>query len=628
MDVLIKTIGSVFAAFGLGVASLFGGHIDIQKVNNQNLGAAIPTVVSLFNTSLASSIGANDTTMSLVSGLTKDGTTLASSTYGLTIDEGTASEEFVIANCTNTSCTQMQRGISSVDGYTSISALKKVHRRGASVKITDAPTLVTIARILNGVDTFPNKLSYNATKTISSLADIVDANYVQEQLASTTTAFNGLYFRLATDNTVTSNNTFNGSTTFNGTTTFTKPNYFSGVANFITATISGVPTSGTDIVNKDYADGLIIAGGTDGSTTVKGVFEEATQAEIVAGTGAGATGARLAINPSTLVSGGKIISTLLPTEQRGVIGGDGSDGAVTVNSGTTTLTRDMYYSTLVVNGTGTIDTAGFRVYASSSITVDTSGGGGGIVSVGGAGGNASGATAGSGGTAPTGGTLPPGNNGGAGSAGATNTFFQASSGTAGSASALGLGVAGSAGGNGALPTGTVGGAGGAGGAITGTITQTPRSYTWANNLFQFSSNTATAIERYKSSAGSGGGGGGSINGVSCTSGGGGGGGSSGGTVFVESPTITLTGAGAIRSYGGAGGNGANASGGNACGGGGGGGGGPGGLVIAIYKTLSGTGTITAPGGAGGTAGTSVGAGTAAVAGTVGSSGKVITLITQ
>lgn len=50
---------------------------------------------------------------------------------------------------------------------------------------------------------------------------------------------------------------------------------------------------------KDYIDGIAIAGSPDASTTAKGLVEEATQAEVDAGTAAGGTAARLFINPST-----------------------------------------------------------------------------------------------------------------------------------------------------------------------------------------------------------------------------------------------------------------------------------------------------------------------------------------
>ena len=38
--------------------------------------------------------------------------------------------------------------------------------------------------------------------------------------------------------------------------------------------------------------------------------------------------------------------------------GDGSDGSLTISSGTTTLTRDMFYTDLLIDGTGILDTNG------------------------------------------------------------------------------------------------------------------------------------------------------------------------------------------------------------------------------------------------------------------------------
>lgn len=55
---------------------------------------------------------------------------------------------------------------------------------------------------------------------------------------------------------------------------------------------------------KAYVDA---GGNVNASTTTKGIVEEATQAEINAGTAAGGTGARLFINPSTVV-GSNIVS--------------------------------------------------------------------------------------------------------------------------------------------------------------------------------------------------------------------------------------------------------------------------------------------------------------------------------
>lgn len=61
----------------------------------------------------------------------------------------------------------------------------------------------------------------------------------------------------------------------------------------------------------DYAESLANAGAADASTTTKGLVEEATQAEIDAATAAGATAARLFINPSSLAT--SIYGTRLPS---------------------------------------------------------------------------------------------------------------------------------------------------------------------------------------------------------------------------------------------------------------------------------------------------------------------------
>lgn len=138
---------------------------------NQSLGASgteIPTSVALFETSLASSITNSATSMTLVSATDKAGTTLASSTYAFIIDEGTASEEMVLADCTSTACTNMIRGLSPLTGTTTVSTLKFQHRRGASVKITDGPQLLILSRMANGNGSFPNIIKYGSNPTFTT----------------------------------------------------------------------------------------------------------------------------------------------------------------------------------------------------------------------------------------------------------------------------------------------------------------------------------------------------------------------------------------------------------------------------------------------------------------------------
>ncbi len=82
---------------------------------------------------------------------------------------------------------------------------------------------------------------------------------------------------------------------------------------------------GTDVPQlfqylKEYIDAASIAGSVPASTTVLGIVEEATQAEVDAGTATGGTGGRLFVNPSTLanaailgLTGAPVIATAATT---------------------------------------------------------------------------------------------------------------------------------------------------------------------------------------------------------------------------------------------------------------------------------------------------------------------------
>jgi hypothetical protein len=227
-----KNMTELLSKVSVGLVTILitvAGWIGYQAPPPDNLGIAIPTVVALFETSLASSITSSATSMTLVNGTTKDTSTL-SGTYAFVIDEGTSSEEFVKASCTDTACTSMVRGISVIDGKTEVTALKKAHRRGATVKVTDYPQLSILSRILNGQESVPAMMYYSGAMDLS--------------LASTSA-----------------------------------------------------------IVHKSYVDNLaFIAGSPNATLTLQGISEMGTVAEINAGTGYGATGARLFVNPSYLAS--------------------------------------------------------------------------------------------------------------------------------------------------------------------------------------------------------------------------------------------------------------------------------------------------------------------------------------
>lgn len=252
---------------------------------------------------------------------------------------------------------------------------------------------------------------------------------------------------------------------------------------------------------------------------------------------------------------------LVSKDSRSFSFGDGSDGSVTIAAGTTTLTRDMFYSSLVV--TGVLVTDGFRIYVSGAIS------GAGTINWGtpNNGTNASGNT--------------PGNGGASSGTGSLKTVAGGNGASSGNTSNIGgAGNIGLAGGNGGAGNfqGTV-----AGGTVTpgfGNLT----GFSPLPSLHGLNITTALAIEALKAASGAAGGTG------SANPGAGGGGGAGGGTVLIVA--ANWNGTFTIQSNGGNGGNGT--------GGAGGAGGGAGGSTIVTYKTKTWTGAYACPGGTGGT----------------------------
>lgn len=189
---------------------------------------ALPKVLANFETSLASKLSSSATTGTLNTSTDPEGNTL-SGQYILTLDEGTSSEEHVLATLSGASITTMTRGLDRTDGSTNVAGNQKEHSRGASVKITNM-NLLLINDLINGNTQF-------------------DADNIME---------------------------------YDAEPSFT--------------------TASNEICTVKFAEDQANAGAADMSTTQKGIAEEATQAEIDADTAAGGTGARLAINPSTLAT--------------------------------------------------------------------------------------------------------------------------------------------------------------------------------------------------------------------------------------------------------------------------------------------------------------------------------------
>lgn len=292
--------------------------------------------------------------------------------------------------------------------------------------------------------------------------------------------------------------------------------------------------------------------------------------------------------------------------------GAGVDGDVTISSGTTTLTRNMYYNTLTITGTtSAIAMGGYRIYVKDKLDISGYTGSGPIFTTTT---NKNGASGGSGGY-------------NAGGAGATGT-----------ASNPGNGGNGGNGGSGGTSTQYSGGSGGSGGTVTNeTIGVLSDQLTGAKNNVLYGAGGA-------SGAGGGAGAGYYANyGKSGTIGwfgtNGATGGASGGTIVIltrifitgaSNPAASFSVPGVAGSNGGAGNSYFDSIGGVTIytGAGGGGGGGGGGWILFGYTLKIGssvTNLFRANGGAGGTGGASAGGGTTAGAGGYGGNGGNIYL---
>lgn len=288
--------------------------------------------------------------------------------------------------------------------------------------------------------------------------------------------------------------------------------------------------------------------------------------------------------------------------------GDGSDGDVTI-SGSTTLSRDMYYNNLTVNAA--IVTNAYRVFIKNTLTIGASGS---FTQNGASGDN---------------GVADSGGNGGSGSEiphAFANMQFGASGGFGGGLFA-GPGDDGSIG----FSTAGYGGIGGdsgfggnsplfnGGNAVGGDVFPI---FIAGKYFVNWVTITTYYTQGYVAMGGGGSGAsgaGGAGDGVD-DGGGGGGSGQGGGVIGIWARNIVHS--GAIQCKGGNGGNGAPAYAGNT-GGGGGAGGAGGGLIYLFFDTLTGTGTYSVAGGTKGTGGAGIGTGTAGTDGTNGGTGYIV-----
>ncbi len=194
-----KIIAKILTPIAVLLFSLLPSQPSVQTPIAK-VGSTAPQATALVDTYLTANIGSTDVSMTLASGVDKEGNSL-SGKYCFTIDVNTPTVEYVCGTATGANITALTRGVSVSNPNIGNTALAYSHRRFASVTNTDYPTLQALVRMVNGVDGFDSPLYYQIAPTFSSSTQLVDKAYSDSgtnQGAATSTETNGGIVELGT----------------------------------------------------------------------------------------------------------------------------------------------------------------------------------------------------------------------------------------------------------------------------------------------------------------------------------------------------------------------------------------------------------------------------------------------
>jgi len=129
----------------------------------------IPQVVAKYTSSLSTGISKTSTSMTLSSTITRKGETVPTGFYGFVIDRGQENEEVCTGTYNEGVVTFVLRGLSDLDGSTSVEDNKFAHDKGAIVEITAHPALSVM---LKTFDTFLDTYQGHWEGAVPTYADL------------------------------------------------------------------------------------------------------------------------------------------------------------------------------------------------------------------------------------------------------------------------------------------------------------------------------------------------------------------------------------------------------------------------------------------------------------------------
>lgn len=342
----MKTIKKILTAIAI---------IGILFVPFQTIASTLPVAPAIFETSLSFPLAVTDTSMTLVSTGLIGGQTLPAGYSCFTVDQGQPNTEYICGLVSGTSVTNLVRGVDPLTGNTSDTNLTFSHRRGADVKITDFPVLTLIRNILNGSDTLPGPISYAPGVSPVGNQDLTTKAYVLSVVNGGPITYNQVIVNGTAGATIATGNLVYLNVA-DGKWYPTSASTSTTVNQVQLAIAQGAGTTGAAITN-----GVLIKGVDTHNTGTAGAYAYASN---TSGVIAGTAGTNSKVVGQYIIGSGGIYFDpqfyyTIPENQRAALsgsgtpsatnpyltqngnfihfGGTGSDGALNVTTGTTTI---------------------------------------------------------------------------------------------------------------------------------------------------------------------------------------------------------------------------------------------------------------------------------------------------